>query len=120
MQITIDDQTFTVTEDSERLTITDTKDNVIGIANDMQGATAICEQIAWKRRVDGKVDKTQKVVDKEKELQVIDDDPENIQFCLDCCYFQPSKRQCVRIAEIPRTVIKCNYCQFRKGKDSAK
>lgn len=63
MQITIENQTFTVTEDSERLTITDTKDNVIGVANDMQGATAICEQIAWRRKVDGKVNGSQKAVD---------------------------------------------------------
>ena len=69
MQITIDGQTFTVTEDGEKLTIIDSKNNVIGITNDMQSATAICEQIAWRRRVDGKLDEPQKAVD-EKPIAV--------------------------------------------------
>lgn len=120
MQITIDGQTFKIEGSGEELIIVDEKNDIIGYASDETGATAICEQIAWRRRVDGKVDETQKEVDRAEELQIIDDDPENIQLCLNCCYFQPSKRQCVRIAEIPRTVIKCIYCQFRKEKDSAK
>ena len=65
MIVTIDGQTFTVAESDEKLIVYDSENNVIGIANDTQSATAICEQIAWRRQVDGKVDEKPIAVDEQ-------------------------------------------------------
>ena len=41
----------------------DSADSMVGRAENLPDAVAICEQIAWRRKVDGKVDEPQKVVD---------------------------------------------------------
>jgi len=68
MQITIDNQRFRVDEDGERLVIYDSHDVVIGYATDEAGATAICEGVAWRRRVDGKVDEKPIAVDETQRI----------------------------------------------------
>ena len=87
MQITIENQTFTVrkepclvgtnTEDSW-LVICDASGEAVGHAMNERDATAICEQIAWRRKVDGKVDDS------------VDEQLTKEQFvtCLDCVYYQ--------------------------------
>ena len=49
----------------------DSTDNVVGRADTLPVAVKICEQIAWQRRLDGKVDETpidNKVVDEKQTL----------------------------------------------------
>lgn len=139
MQITIDGQTFSVrkepclvgtnTEDSW-LVICDASGEAIGHAMNEKDATAICEQIAWRRKVDGKVDDSvdeqltkgagvdekQGAVDREREIQIVDEDPNNIQLCMSCTYFLPSEKLCIREVEIPRKVQKCTCCSYWKNK----
>ena len=90
MQITIDNQRFRVDEDGERLVIYDAHDVVIGYATDEVGATAICEQIAWRRRVDGKVDEKPIAVDEELTKDAGVDEKQNVVGeckCRECYYF---------------------------------
>ena len=55
----------------------DSADSMVGRADNLPDAVAICEQIAWRRKVDGKV-----------AAQTIDVDEKQFTSCLDCEYYK--------------------------------
>ena len=68
-EINIEGVTFQIKQLFGAYCVFDSTDNMLGRAENLPDAVKICEQIAWRRRVDGKVDEAQKVVD-EKSIVV--------------------------------------------------
>ena len=83
MRVTIEDQSFDIVADGERFIIYDSSGAIIGYATDEADATAICEQIAWRRRVDGKVDEKPIEVDE----QLTKDAGVDEILCPECKYY---------------------------------
>ena len=56
IRLTLDNQSFLLVENEGKYVIYDACDHVIGSASRENDAVKICEQIAWRRKMDGKVE----------------------------------------------------------------
>ena len=86
-EINIEGVTFQIKQLFGVYCVFDSTDNMVGRADTLPVAVKICEQIALRRRVDGKVDEPQKAVDENFDEGAIQKSF-IVCKCMDCAYYR--------------------------------